>query len=75
MFWTVMLITGFAIMLVKLGAYSVMVSILTSGLCLALLVIACLTIALLWRKVFGGKKSKSECTEPPVAGELGRISS
>lgn len=52
MFWIFMLITSLALMLVKLGALSVMVTVLSSVLYLALLIIAGLVITLLWRKVF-----------------------
>jgi hypothetical protein len=59
MFWIFLLGTGLALTFAKLGAYSVLVSMLSSGLTFALLIIACMTIYLLWRKVFGGKKTKS----------------
>lgn len=55
MFWTFILFSAFGLVFIKLGAYSVWVAILASGLKLALFVIACLGIALLWRKVFGAK--------------------
>lgn len=55
MFWTFVLIAALGLVFVKLGAYSVWVSILASGLKLALFVIICLGIALLWRKIFGVK--------------------
>jgi len=57
MFWTFILIAALGLVFVKLGAYSVWVTILTSGLKLALFVIACIGIALLWRKVFGSKNN------------------
>ena len=53
MFWTFILILILALMLVKLGAYSVLVSMLAGGLQLALLVIACLAIVLIWRRFSG----------------------
>lgn len=53
MFWAFILITGLALMFAKLGAFSVWVTVLSGGLKLALLVIACLAIMFLWRKVFG----------------------
>lgn len=59
MFWIFILITALGLMLVKLGALSVMVKALLALLCLALLVIAGLSIALLWRKLFGARRSSS----------------
>lgn len=59
MFWTFILIAALGLVFVKLGAYSVWVTILASGLKLALFVIACLGIALLWRKVFGTKNNRT----------------
>lgn len=59
MFWIFILITALGFMLVKLGALSVMVKALLALLCLALLAIAGLSIALLWRKLFGANGSKS----------------
>jgi len=53
MFWIFMLITTLAFMLVKLGALSLIVTVLSSALYLGLLIIAGLVIALLWRKVSG----------------------
>ena len=55
MFWLFILITSLALMLVKLGALSVMVNVLSSALCFGLLIIAGLVSALLWRKVFGAQ--------------------
>lgn len=52
MFWTFLLFAGLAAVFAQLGAYSVMVALLSGGLKLALLVIAGFVIALLWRKVF-----------------------
>ena len=60
MFWIFILIGSFALMFVQLGAYSVWVSILSVGLKIAVLVITCLGIALLWRKVFGKKRSTTD---------------
>ena len=60
MFWICILIGLFALMFAQLGAYSVWVSIFSVCLKLALLVIACLGIALLWRKVSGQKKLKTK---------------
>ena len=59
MFWIFILITALGLMLVKLGALSVMVKALLALLCLALLAIAGLSIALLWRKLFGARRSSS----------------
>lgn len=59
MFWIFILTTTLGFMLVKLGALSVMVKALLALLCLALLVIAGLSIALLWRKLFGARRSSS----------------
>ncbi len=64
MFWIAILITTLALMLVKLGALSVMVTVLSSFLYLALLIIAGLVITLLWRKVFGTQ----ERTTYPTSG-------
>jgi chromate transport protein ChrA len=53
MFWIFILITTLALMLVKLGALSVMVTVMSGLLYVALIVIAGLVITFLWRKVFG----------------------
>jgi hypothetical protein len=58
MFWICILLTALALMLVKLGAYSILLPVLTLLLCIALLVITCLAVALIWRKVPGVKKLK-----------------
>ncbi|MBV5337677.1 MAG: hypothetical protein J0653_06985, partial [Deltaproteobacteria bacterium] len=63
MFWIFILGTGLALTFAKLGAYSVLVSMLSSGLTLALLIIACMTVHLLWRKVIGGNKTKPAAHE------------
>ena len=60
MLWIFILITTLALMLVKLGALSVMVTVLSSALYLGLLIIAGLVIALLWRKVFGTRDRTSQ---------------
>jgi len=52
MFWIFISVISFAFIFTKLGALSVLVSVLSSTLSLALLVIACLIITLLWRNVF-----------------------
>ena len=51
MFWTFFLAISLATAFVKLGAASVMVSVLSTGLQAAVLVIAILTAVLLWRKL------------------------
>lgn len=51
MFWAFMLIAALAVVFVKLGAYSVWMTILSTGLTVAILVIACLATALIWREV------------------------
>lgn len=50
MFWLSIIISGFAFVFVKLGAYSVWTHILSGGLKFALLVIFFLVIALLRKK-------------------------
>jgi hypothetical protein len=52
MFWTFLMMTGLALVFAQLGAYSVLVAVLAGGLKLALLIIAGLVIAILWRKMF-----------------------
>jgi membrane protein implicated in regulation of membrane protease activity len=56
MFWGFILIAALGIMLIRLGMYSVWVGVLSGGLQLALLVIVFLTVALVWRRVFGTKR-------------------
>lgn len=56
MFWAFILIVALAVVLIRLGMFSIWVSVLAGGLQLALLVIAILTIALIWRRVFGARK-------------------
>lgn len=55
MFWVSMILLGLSVLLVKLGAVSVWVTILSSGLKFAMLVIACLVIALIWKSIVGTK--------------------
>ncbi len=55
MFWAFILVAAFAIVLIKLGMFSVWVNVLSVGLQLALLVIALLAIALIWRWVIRAK--------------------
>lgn len=56
MFWIFMLFVGFALTLVILGVFSVWVTILSWALKISLLIIICLTVTVLWRKVFGTTK-------------------
>jgi hypothetical protein len=51
MFWTFLLLTALAGLLIKLGAASVMVSVLSLGLQVSVLVIVILAALLLWRKL------------------------
>lgn len=60
MFWTFLLLTALAALLIKLGAASVMVSILSMGLQAAVFVIAILAALLLWKKL---SKQKPQPTE------------
>lgn len=53
MFWMFILLTALAFTFVKFGAYSVLVTILSGGLQLALIVIAFLGIAFMWRRHSG----------------------
>ena len=50
MFWMSLLVSGFAFVCMKLGAYSVWMGILSGSFKLASFVIACLVIALLRKK-------------------------
>ena len=58
MFWKIILIAFFAVVFMKLGAYSVLVGFLLFGVRGALLVIAVLAAMLLWRRIFGAKSRK-----------------
>lgn len=60
MFWTFLLLTALAAVLIKLGAASVMVSVLSTGLQAAIIVIAILAALLLWNKL---SKEKAQPTE------------
>lgn len=51
MFWTFLLLSALAAVFIKLGAASVMVSVLSMGLQAAVIVIAMLAALLLWRKL------------------------
>ena len=55
MFWLSLLAVSLAIVLIKLGAYSVWMSVLTFGLQAALLVVAVLAAVLIWKKFAVGK--------------------
>lgn len=61
MFWIFLLLTALAALLMKLGAVSVMVSVLSMGLQAAAIVISILATLLLWKKL-STKKEKSETT-------------
>lgn len=50
MFWTFLLLSSLAALLIKLGAASVTVSVLSMGLQAAVIVIAILAALLLWEK-------------------------
>lgn len=52
MFWIFLLITALAALLLKLGAASVMVSVLSIGLKAAVIVIAILGLILIWKTIF-----------------------
>jgi hypothetical protein len=58
MFWVFALVVVIALVFAQLGAYSVWFGILKTGLQLALIVIAGLTIVLLWKRIFGSKGEK-----------------
>lgn len=60
MFWTFLLLTTLAALLIKLGAASVMVSVLSTGLQAAVFMIAILAALLLWKKL---SKQKPQSTE------------
>lgn len=49
MFWIFILLTALAFLFIKLGSVSVWITVFSVGLKLALLVIAGLTIALIWK--------------------------
>lgn len=57
MFWIPLLFVILAVVFAQMGAYSVWFGIFKGGLLLALVVIAGLAIALLWRQVFGQKNN------------------
>lgn len=55
MFWLTFIGIGVAFTFIKLGALSVWVGILATGIKLALFAIACLAVALIWKWVSGSK--------------------
>ncbi len=55
MFWMFILVVALALVLLKLGMLSVWVSVFSFGLQAAMLVIAFLAIAFIWRWVFRAK--------------------
>jgi hypothetical protein len=59
MFWTFLLIVALAGLLIKLGAASVMLSVLSVGLSIAVIVIGILAGLLCWKKL-SPKTEKSE---------------
>lgn len=52
MFWIFLLLTALAAVLIKLGAASVMVSVLSMGLKAAVIAIAILGVLLIWKRLF-----------------------
>ena len=68
MFLAFVLVIGFAIVLIKLGAASVMVSVLSMGLHAALIVIAVLAALLLWKKL-----SRRENQSPERSNEASSV--
>ncbi len=52
MFWTVLMLTGLAVVFTQLGAMSVWIAVLKLGLLVSLLVIAVAAGIILWRKAF-----------------------
>ena len=51
MFWIFLLIATLAVLLIKLGAATVMVSVLSTVLQVAVFVIAVLAVLLIWKKL------------------------
>ena len=56
MFWLAIIGLGVSFALIKLGALSVSVGILAAGIKLALVVIAGLVVALIWKKTLGSQR-------------------
>jgi hypothetical protein len=51
MFWIVILIAGLVLSFVKLGMYSVWVTVLVGGLKVAAVAILCLVVLLVWKRI------------------------
>ena len=60
MFWIFLLLTSLAAVLIKLGAASVMVSVLSIGIKIAVILIFALTALLLWKNYQIRKVSESQ---------------
>lgn len=58
MFWIAIAALSFAFMFTKLGALSVLVSVLSNALAVMLVVVICFVVALLWRKLSKDKSLK-----------------
>ncbi len=52
MFWTVLMLTGLAVVFTQLGAMSVWIAVLKLGLLASLLIIAVAAGIIVWRKAF-----------------------
>lgn len=63
MFWIFLTVTALAVVLIKLGAASVMVSVLSIGLKAAAIVIALLVAFLIWKKVSKPKAQLSTLSD------------
>lgn len=57
MFWAFILVAALAAVMVKLGMLSVWVSVFSVALQFAGVIVLLLTVALVWRKLFGRKAS------------------
>jgi len=55
MFWIALAAVSFAFMFAKLGALSVLVSVLSHALSVLFVVVICFVVALLWRKLSKAK--------------------
>lgn len=58
MFWMFVLVAVLAVVFIKLGMYSVWITVLSTALHLAVVIIAGLTIALIWRQFFRKRGSQ-----------------
>lgn len=56
MFWTFIIVVGLATVFVKLGAYSVWMAIFSGSLKLAIAIIVCMVIWMIFRSVFPGQE-------------------